>query len=184
MDALVEDDFDEPSERDLVLMKRGKEVGRLRVVKAVVLTAKQIEEEEEEYDRLAKEAAEEDDPALVRLSSVASSIATPTSQSTQASFQDYYMKNGCEIDFCVAVDFTSSNGDPRTTESLHYILDDESNNDYQEVIQEVGNAIIQYSSNKECCIWGFGANTKHLPMWCQADRQGCRRYSRIVSIHV
>jgi hypothetical protein len=39
MDALVEDDFDEPSERDLVLMKRGKEVGRLRVVKAVVLTA-------------------------------------------------------------------------------------------------------------------------------------------------
>lgn len=159
--SLVEDDFDEPSERDLVLLKRGKEVGSLRVISASVVNAMQIEQEEVEADRLNNAAAELDEPDILRLSAIALTV----SPSKKDRFT-HYIRNGCEIDCYVAVDFTSSNGDPRTPESHHYILDNESHNDYQEVIQVVGNALTQYSTTKKCSLWGFGAKfggeTRHI----------------------
>jgi Copine/C2 domain len=150
--SLVEGDFDEPSERDLVLLKRGKEVGSLRVIKASIVTAKQIEEEEVELDRLNNATAELEEPDILRLSAIALTV----SPSKKDRFT-HYIKEGCEIDCYFAVDFTSSNGDPRTPESNHYILDNESHNDYQEVIQVVGSALIQYSTTNKCSLWGFGA---------------------------
>jgi hypothetical protein len=149
MDAVIEEDFDEPSERDLVLLKRGKQGGKLRVIKAHIFTSKELEEEEES-ERIANEEASRKSPPNTRLSYLAANLAK------QASFEQY-VQDGCEVDFCVAVDFTSSNGDPRTAESLHYIYDSESHNDYQEVIQDVGSALLQYSSSEGCKIWGFGA---------------------------
>uniref|UniRef100_A0A3Q4HAZ3 C2 domain-containing protein n=1 Tax=Neolamprologus brichardi TaxID=32507 RepID=A0A3Q4HAZ3_NEOBR len=35
-------------------------------------------------------------------------------------FLDYIM-GGCQINFTIAIDFTGSNGDPRSPQSLHYI---------------------------------------------------------------
>jgi hypothetical protein len=159
--SLVEEDFQEASERDLLLLKRGKEVGSLRVTKASIVTVKQIEQEEVESDRLNNATAEIDEPDILRLSAIALTV----SPSKKDRFT-HYIQNGCEIDCYVAVDFTSSNGDPRTPESHHYILDNESHNDYQEVIQVVGDALTQYSTTKKCSLWGFGAKfrgeTRHI----------------------
>ena len=63
---------------------------------------------------------------------------------------------GLDIDLCVAIDFTSSNGDPRLPGTLHY-RDEEGLNDFEETIVSVGKAISRYSKSKEFPVWGFGA---------------------------
>jgi hypothetical protein len=69
---------------------------------------------------------------------------------------DGYMNTNCRIDFCVAIDFTSSNGDPREENSLHYQCDG-SLNDYEETITAIGEALDVYSKTKDYSVWGFGA---------------------------
>jgi hypothetical protein len=69
---------------------------------------------------------------------------------------DGYMNKNCRIDFCVAIDFTSSNGDPREEDSLHYQCDG-SLNDYEETITAIGEALDVYSKTKDYSVWGFGA---------------------------
>lgn len=155
MDSLIQDDFEGESERDLVLAKKGKEVGRLRVVKARVVSSKQVEAEVSSHNFDYK-------PSSPRQPTRTASLIA-----RELSFRDFGNAGG-GINFSVAVDFTGTNGDPRKTESLHYVLDCESNNDYQEVIQEVGTAVVQLSSDTptECNIWGFGAKfgneVKHI----------------------
>ncbi|KAL7536660.1 hypothetical protein ACHAXR_007319 [Thalassiosira sp. AJA248-18] len=70
-------------------------------------------------------------------------------------FSDY-VGAGLNIDFCVAIDFTSSNGDPRTPGTQHYSRDGMMN-DYEEAIAAISDTIEKYSSNKEYPVWGFGA---------------------------
>jgi len=48
-----------------------------------------------------------------------------------------YIAGGTEINLIVAIDFTGSNGDPRTPKSLHYI-NGRRENDYQRAIRSVG----------------------------------------------
>lgn len=68
-------------------------------------------------------------------------------------FRDYTELN---IDLCVAIDFTSSNGDPRLPGSLHYSRDGMLN-DYEESILAIGSVIEKYSQTKMFPCWGFGA---------------------------
>lgn len=70
-------------------------------------------------------------------------------------FLDYIM-GGCQINFTIAIDFTGSNGDPRSPESLHYI-NPEGFNEYLSAIWAVGNVIQDYDSNKMFPVFGFGA---------------------------
>ncbi|XP_049401412.1 protein BONZAI 3 isoform X3 [Solanum stenotomum] len=72
------------------------------------------------------------------------------------SFLDY-ISNGFELSFMVAVDFTASNGDPRSPDSLHYIDPSGRLNAYQRAIMEVGDVIQFYDSDKHFPAWGFGA---------------------------
>ena len=65
---------------------------------------------------------------------------------------------GLDVDLCVAIDFTSSNGDPRLPGTLHY-RDEEGLNDYEETIVSIGKAISRYSKSKEFPVWGFGAKS-------------------------
>jgi len=67
----------------------------------------------------------------------------------------FYIEQGLEIGFCVAIDFTSSNGDPREPSSLHYQSADL--NDYEETISSIGQALAAYSKTQEYAVWGFGA---------------------------
>ncbi|XP_041670576.1 copine-3-like isoform X1 [Cheilinus undulatus] len=70
-------------------------------------------------------------------------------------FLDYIM-GGCQINFTIAIDFTGSNGDPSTPQSLHYI-NPHGFNEYLAAIWAVGNVIQDYDSDKMFPAFGFGA---------------------------
>uniref|UniRef100_A0A3B3CKQ9 Copine-3 n=1 Tax=Oryzias melastigma TaxID=30732 RepID=A0A3B3CKQ9_ORYME len=76
-------------------------------------------------------------------------------------FLDYVM-GGCQINFTVAIDFTGSNGDPRSPQSLHYISP-QGVNEYLSAIWSVGNVIQDYDSDKMFPAFGFGAQIP--PSW-------------------
>ncbi|KAJ8526372.1 hypothetical protein K7X08_028849 [Anisodus acutangulus] len=70
------------------------------------------------------------------------------------SFLDY-ISSGFELSFMVAVDFTASNGNPRSPDSLHYFDPSGGSNAYQRAIMEVGDVIQFYDSDKRFPAWGF-----------------------------
>ncbi|KAJ1521162.1 hypothetical protein ONE63_002857 [Megalurothrips usitatus] len=70
------------------------------------------------------------------------------------SFMDY-IKGGVQLHCSIAIDFTGSNGDPSTPESLHYVSNVP--NSYELAIRSVGNIIQDYDSDKQFPVLGFGA---------------------------
>ncbi|XP_056105215.1 copine-3 isoform X1 [Rhinichthys klamathensis goyatoka] len=76
-------------------------------------------------------------------------------------FLDYIM-GGCQINFTVGVDFTGSNGDPRSPESLHHISP-QGVNEYLSAIWSVGLVVQDYDSDKMFPAFGFGAQIP--PTW-------------------
>ncbi|KFP98560.1 Copine-1, partial [Leptosomus discolor] len=80
---------------------------------------------------------------------------------TEYSFLDYIM-GGCQINFTVGVDFTGSNGDPRSPDSLHYISPD-GINEYLIAIWSVGSVVQDYDTDKLFPAFGFGAQVP--PSW-------------------
>ncbi|CAN8311706.1 unnamed protein product [Cochlearia groenlandica] len=79
-------------------------------------------------------------------------------EKVQYSFLDY-ISSGFELNFMVAVDFTASNGDPRTPGSLHYNDPSGRLNSYQQAIMEVGEVVQFYDSDRRFPAWGFGGRT-------------------------
>ncbi|XP_032830428.1 copine-1-like isoform X1 [Petromyzon marinus] len=71
------------------------------------------------------------------------------------SFLDYIM-GGCQINFTVGIDFTGSNGDPRSPDSLHY-LSPTGLNEYLEALWSVGMVVQDYDTDKMFPAFGFGA---------------------------
>ncbi|XP_067904791.1 copine-1-like isoform X3 [Heterodontus francisci] len=80
---------------------------------------------------------------------------------TDYSFLDYVM-GGCQINFTVGVDFTGSNGDPRSPDSLHY-LSPNGVNEYLTAIWSVGQVVQDYDTDKLFPAFGFGAQVP--PNW-------------------
>ncbi|XP_020372553.2 copine-1 isoform X2 [Rhincodon typus] len=80
---------------------------------------------------------------------------------TEYSFLDYVM-GGCQINFTVGVDFTGSNGDPRSPDSLHYISPN-GVNEYVTAIWSVGQVVQDYDTDKLFPAFGFGAQVP--PDW-------------------
>ncbi|GAV86548.1 C2 domain-containing protein/Copine domain-containing protein, partial [Cephalotus follicularis] len=76
----------------------------------------------------------------------------------QHSFLDY-ISGSFELNFMVAVDFTASNGNPRSPDSLHYIDPSGRLNSYQQAIMEVGEVIQFYDADRRFPAWGFGGRT-------------------------
>ncbi|XP_026538848.1 copine-6 [Notechis scutatus] len=72
-------------------------------------------------------------------------------------FLDYIM-GGLQISFTVAIDFTASNGDPRSEHSLHFINPREPN-EYLKTLSSVGEICQDYDSDKRFPAFGFGART-------------------------
>uniref|UniRef100_A0A8B9J9C0 Copine I n=1 Tax=Astyanax mexicanus TaxID=7994 RepID=A0A8B9J9C0_ASTMX len=79
----------------------------------------------------------------------------PLKIEAQYTFLDYVM-GGCQINFTVGIDFTGSNGDPRSPESLHYLSPD-GTNQYLNAIWSVGQVIKDYDTDKLFPAFGFGA---------------------------
>lgn len=71
------------------------------------------------------------------------------------SFLDYIM-GGCQMNFVVGIDFTGSNGDPRSPDSLHYISPN-GVNEYLNAIWSVGLVVQDYDTDKLFPVFGFGA---------------------------
>ncbi|XP_043566868.1 copine-1-like isoform X1 [Chiloscyllium plagiosum] len=80
---------------------------------------------------------------------------------TEYSFLDYVM-GGCQINFTVGVDFTGSNGDPHSSDSLHYISPN-GVNEYLTAIWSVGQVVQDYDTDKLFPAFGFGAQVP--PDW-------------------
>ncbi|XP_031407026.1 protein BONZAI 3-like isoform X2 [Punica granatum] len=80
------------------------------------------------------------------------------SEKPQFSFLDY-ISSGFELNFMVAVDFTASNGNPRSPDSLHYIDPSRRLNSYQQAIMDVGEVLQFYDSDRRFPAWGFGGRT-------------------------
>uniref|UniRef100_A0A8C4PI84 Copine 1 n=1 Tax=Equus asinus asinus TaxID=83772 RepID=A0A8C4PI84_EQUAS len=80
---------------------------------------------------------------------------------TEYSFLDYVM-GGCQINFTVGVDFTGSNGDPSSPNSLHY-LSPTGVNEYLTALWSVGSVVQDYDSDKLFPAFGFGAQVP--PDW-------------------
>ncbi|KAJ3603299.1 hypothetical protein NHX12_031041 [Muraenolepis orangiensis] len=74
---------------------------------------------------------------------------------TQHTFLDYVM-GGCQINFTVGIDFTGSNGDPRSPKSLHY-MSPEGLNQYLSATWSVGMVVQDYDTDKFFPAFGFGA---------------------------
>ncbi|XP_038871523.1 copine-3-like [Salvelinus namaycush] len=70
-------------------------------------------------------------------------------------FLDYVM-GGCQINFTVGIDFTGSNGDPRSPQSLHYLSPD-GLNQYLAATWSVGLVVQDYDTDKLFPAFGFGA---------------------------
>uniref|UniRef100_A0A671YM90 Copine I n=1 Tax=Sparus aurata TaxID=8175 RepID=A0A671YM90_SPAAU len=62
----------------------------------------------------------------------------------QYTFLDYVM-GGCQINFTVGIDFTGSNGDPRSPNSLHYMSPD-GLNQYLSALWSVGQVVQDYDT--------------------------------------
>ncbi|XP_062842279.1 copine-1 isoform X2 [Trichomycterus rosablanca] len=73
----------------------------------------------------------------------------------QYTFLDYIM-GGCQVNFTVGIDFTGSNGDPRSPESLHY-LSPNGVNQYLSALWSVGLVVQDYDVDKLFPAFGFGA---------------------------
>ncbi|KAK1332192.1 hypothetical protein QTO34_007878 [Cnephaeus nilssonii] len=79
----------------------------------------------------------------------------------ECTFLDYIM-GGCQLNFTVGVDFTGSNGDPQSPDSLHYISPN-GVNEYLTAIWSVGVVVQDYDADKMFPAFGFGAQIP--PQW-------------------
>ncbi|EHB05458.1 Copine-1 [Heterocephalus glaber] len=77
------------------------------------------------------------------------------------SFLDYVI-GGCQINFTVGMDFTGSNGDPSSPDSLHY-LSPTGVNEYLTALWSVDSVVQDYDSDKLSPVFGFGAQVP--PDW-------------------
>ena len=68
-----------------------------------------------------------------------------------------YIQGGMELSFTVAIDFTASNGNPASSNSLHHVDPKGKPNQYLVAIKAVGDIIQDYDTDQMFPALGFGA---------------------------
>ncbi|XP_066483153.1 copine-6 [Tiliqua scincoides] len=103
-------------------------------------------------------------------------------------FLDYIM-GGLQISFTVAIDFTASNGDPRSEHSLHFINPKEPN-EYLKTLSSVGEICQDYDSDKQFPAFGFGARvppdfevTHDFAINFDPENPKCERISGVIEAY-
>ena len=76
-----------------------------------------------------------------------------------------YIRGGCQIELEVAIDFTGSNKHPSSTSSLHYISPD-SLNHYQQALKAVSEILLNYCSDRQVPLYGFGGKINNVVSHC------------------
>lgn len=84
-----------------------------------------------------------------------SSMSINDAQSNSDLFVEY-ISNGCEIETEIAIDFTSSNGNPMTPGTLHF-HSASGMNEYQCAIKSLLKILLKYNSDCSVSVFGFGA---------------------------
>lgn len=95
---------------------------------------------------------------LIELKSLSNSpVAGLKIQYTTSQKLDFteLLKNGLQISLMVGVDFTSSNGPPFDSRSLHFLGGTEPN-EYERAIRSCGNILAYYDSDQSFPLFGFG----------------------------
>lgn len=92
------------------------------------------------------------DPSIITVAAFPIPMAAPNT-----SFEDYIHNQGWRLELNVAIDFTSSNGDPRIPGTLHD-MNSTTLNDYEETIVSIATALAPYTVGKSLgtTVWGFG----------------------------
>jgi hypothetical protein len=164
-EGIEEDDDEQQQSSSFILRpkekkgKNGKQssevTGEITVVSAFIQRPDEVRQRSQRIlsDVYASSGDSINDLSDVSLnSSLYSSVSGPQ---TAMKCSDY-VDAGLDIDLCVAIDFTSSNGDPRVPGTLHYSRDGMTN-DYEDALQFIGGKVEKYSKSKEFPVWGFGA---------------------------
>ena len=76
-------------------------------------------------------------------------------KSKHITFLDY-LKSDVNVGLQIAIDFTSSNGDPQESDSLHSLVSG-TKNDYEVAIESCGNVLKYYDADQLFPVYGFGA---------------------------
>mmetsp|Transcript_193 Transcript_193/g.396 ORF Transcript_193/g.396 Transcript_193/m.396 type:complete len:609 (-) Transcript_193:236-2062(-) len=77
-----------------------------------------------------------------------------------------YISGSCELNMCVAIDFTGSNGDPRKPGTLHHFSPTGQMNGYEKAIVGVGNILAKYDTDQRFPVYGFGAKYGGIVRHC------------------
>lgn len=80
------------------------------------------------------------------------------------SFLDF-IAGGCQINLLIAVDFTGSNGHPSAPTSLHHIIPNGYNH-YQSALHSVADILLNYDTDKEVPLYGFGGKINRQLSHC------------------
>jgi hypothetical protein len=143
-------DGSEDMSKAIKLKYRGKETGTI-----IVLTA-EVAGFEDVTTKMASVSIDSQVAAPAPSAPVYAAAAASSPIAGQPSFVDY-ISGGCELQVCVAIDFTGSNGDPRKPGTLHYLNRDGSMNDYEKAISAIVKILAKYDIDKKFPVFGFGA---------------------------
>lgn len=140
----------------LTITKGGEGTGTIAVLIAAVHGIESLEDKMAALDVAEPAEEEEETPPPPPMPSAPPIPFTPPPP-VPPSFLDY-INGGCEMQLCVAIDFTGSNGDPRQPGTLHYIdREGGTMNDYERAISSIGGILADFDTDKKFPVWGFGA---------------------------
>ncbi|CAN8062364.1 unnamed protein product [Agarophyton chilense] len=109
--------------------------------------------------RMCSNAQEE---SVLNLSPVGKLTVRKYSEKVEPSFTEYLRGGWCDFGLICAIDFTSSNGDPKKPGTRHfnpsYAVGPGSPNEYEAAMRTVANMLASYSSDYRIPAYGFGAN--------------------------
>lgn len=94
--------------------------------------------------------------AVMRLEPTGQLSILKYEEKVQPSFFEYLRGGWCDFGLTCAIDFTSSNGNPRQLGSRHYMMSP-TPNEYEAAMRTVGNMLASYSSDTRIPSYGFGA---------------------------
>ena len=171
----------------LKIRNKGKESGTIAVLVASVTGVESIEEKMEalavtERNEVNESQSPVPSAPIAPIPAAMSPVPTPLAPQPSAVFAPVpfappppppptfldYINGGCEMQLCIAIDFTGSNGDPRKPGTLHYLSPDgRSMNDYERAISAIGGILSDYDTDKKFPVWGessFSTDCKLIAM--------------------
>ena len=142
-----------------ILQRKGKDQGKLAVNRADLVVMNKKNKQVAGVSRGGASACAPGAPPSP------SAPPLPLPACSSPTFIDYVI-GGCQLNLCVAIDFTSSNGNPRKPGTLHYVHRDGSLNDYETAIQVIGSILSKYDYDQKFPVLGFGAKYGGIVRHC------------------